>query len=273
MFAAAPVPVPHDYFQGIDIQKADLESVEWASYLRGEWRVGSGWWYYYLYALAIKTPIGLWLIAALAAASAIASRGFRAACPDEVCLLLPPVAVLTLVSSQTAFTIHTRYVIPALPFVFVSASRAAKCIGPGAKVSAGIVLCAVAWMVCSSLRCYPHCLSYFNEFAGGPGQGRFHLVDSNIGCGQDLLFLKEWLDSHPEAHPVGLASFGWVDPRLAGIDFQLPPAGPNFPVRQPAPAADDIRAAARVVRYRRELLTREPGPFFRTGWKPEQAPH
>jgi|SRR5579875_1321531 len=54
-----------------------------------------------------------------------------------------------------------------------------------------------------------------------------HLVDSNIDWGQDLLYLKKWLDQHPECRPLHLAYFGLVDPRMIGIDFTLPPPGPT----------------------------------------------
>lgn len=32
---------------------------------------------------------------------------------------------------------------------------------------------------------------------------------------------------HPEAEPLGLAYYHFVDPRVVGIDFRLPPPGPN----------------------------------------------
>jgi hypothetical protein len=62
------------------------------------------------------------------------------------------------------------------------------------------------WSIASSLGVYPHSLSYFNELVGGPANGHAHLLDSNIDWGQDLLLLKEWLDAHPEASPLGLAA-------------------------------------------------------------------
>ena len=70
---------------------------------------------------------------------------------------------------------------------------------------------------------YPHSLSYFNEFTGGPTVGHWHLINSNVDWGQDLFHLKKWLDAHPEANPVHLAYFGTIDPLLAGIDYSLPP--------------------------------------------------
>lgn len=54
-----------------------------------------------------------------------------------------------------------------------------------------------------------------------------HLIDSNYAWGQDLLFLKEWYESHPEARPLRAALFGWIDPRIADIEISLPPVGPS----------------------------------------------
>lgn len=59
-----PVPLPKSYVTGIDLQKSDFER-KMPSHLGGEWRMG-GWWYYYLYALAIKVPLGAWMLVLLA---------------------------------------------------------------------------------------------------------------------------------------------------------------------------------------------------------------
>jgi len=78
----------------------------------------------------------------------------------------------------------------------------------------------------SSLHVYPHSLSYFNELAGGPDNGQRHLLDSNIDWGQDLLFLKEWVESHPEAASLGLAYFNYIDYRVCGADYAAVPPDP-----------------------------------------------
>jgi hypothetical protein len=87
---------------------------------------------------------------------------------------------------------------------------------------------ATAASVLSSLTAYPHSLSYFNEMAGGPKNGHYHLLSSNIDFGQDLLNLKRWYDLHPEARPFGFAYWDMesVDPRIAGIEYFVPPSGP-----------------------------------------------
>ncbi|MCI0642806.1 MAG: hypothetical protein L0Y70_27305, partial [Gemmataceae bacterium] len=58
--ADLPVPLPRYYVTGIDIQKRDFEA-GYLSYLRGEWR-REGWWYYYLYGLGVKLPVGTLLL-------------------------------------------------------------------------------------------------------------------------------------------------------------------------------------------------------------------
>jgi hypothetical protein len=222
-----PVPLPRNYVQGIDVQKRDFESGK-RSYLRGEWRT-EGWWYYYLYGLVVKTPIGTLVVFGMAALNYALCGGSRFGWRDELILLLPGLVVLTFVSSQTGLNHHLRYVLPALPFLFVWAGRAAVHAESGRVPWQVVVGAATLGTVISSLGVYPHCMSYFNEAAGGPYRGSEHLVNSNIDWGQDLLYLRRWLDEHAEARPLGLAYFGYVDPRSAGIAFTLPPKGPTKP--------------------------------------------
>ena len=213
------IPLPENYLKGVDLQRSDFERGA-MSYLRGEWRKG-GWWYYYLYALAIKVPLGTWGLLLLAGAVALCHRTYLAGCRDELFLLTPLVVVLALVSSQTGFNHHVRYVLPILPFVFISASRVASAVDLQHWTVASVAILALASSITSSLWVYPHSLSYFNELAGGPAGGPARLgtgyVDSSFDWGQDLLYLRRWLDAHPEAQPLGLASKVEYDPRVCCI--------------------------------------------------------
>jgi 4-amino-4-deoxy-L-arabinose transferase-like glycosyltransferase len=221
---AMPVPLPRNCLMGIDPQRRDFEAKIW-SYLRGEWREG-GWWYYYLYALAIKVPLGTWVLLVLALLASLLARGYAASWRHEVLLLAPLATLLVLVSSQTGVQ-YLRYALPMFPFAFVWTSKVARAVELEHWKLATLVAVALAWSVGSSLRVYPHSLSYFNELVGGPKNGHAHLLDSNIDWGQDLLYLKRWYDAHPEARPLGLAFFGFYDPAVAGIQWAPPPAGPT----------------------------------------------
>jgi len=221
-----PVPLPESYVMGIDLQRLDFEGKMW-SYLRGEWRLG-GWWYYYLYALVIKVPLGTWILILLALIVGVFLPGYSATWRDELTLLGPIAVVLALVSSQTGFNHHMRYVLPVFPFAFVWASKVAGAVHLRHWIIALIVAAALFWSVASSLCCYPHSLSYFNELVGGPTGGHAHLAHSNIDWGHNLLYLKRWLEKHPDACPLRLAFNGQYYPRIAGIEYTAPPLGPDY---------------------------------------------
>lgn len=215
---AVPVPLPANFVLGIDLQKRDFENYPQPSYLRGEFRQ-SGWWYYYLYALAVKLPLGTWFLVALAIIAQFWSTA-QFKWRDELVLLLPTLGVLILVSSQTGFNEHVRYVLPALAFIYVWVGR--MTVTMQSRVGSVLIFAALVCSVASSLLVYPHNLSYFNELAGGPSAGPKHLIQSNVDWGQDLLFLRRWLSAHPEAQPLKLAYFGSFDPRFAGIEYRAP---------------------------------------------------
>jgi len=225
--ASVPVPLPKSYLLGIDRQKRDFEK-KMSSYLRGEWRHG-GWWYYYLYALGVKVPLGMWILLLLAVFGVIFLRGYVANWRDEMVLVAPIASVLVLVSSQTGFNHHMRYVLPIFPYAFIWMSKVAKSLEFAHRKVAMLAVGALLWSLGSTLYCYPHCLSYFNELVGGPKGGHYHLLHSNIDWGQDLLYLKHWADNHPRAQPLYVAtSVPIVDPSLVGIESSPPPSEP-FP--------------------------------------------
>lgn len=237
-FSAFRVPLPKDYVLGIDRQKLDFESGS-RCYLDGEWREQAGWWYFYLYALAIKSPIGLLAIGVMATVLAVRRCAYRAKVRDEMCLWLPPLAMVVLVSSQTGMTIHSRYLLPALPFVFIWISRVGRSLTLRHRNVIGGAVALLTLSISSSLCCYPHCLSYFNELVGGPRGGYAQLHDSNVAWNQDLLFLRRWYRTHPEARPFHLASVGLADPTCVGLEYVLPPFGPPVPDYDPGPWADE----------------------------------
>jgi len=122
-----PAPFPKNYVLGIDIQQRDFEDYGRPSYLRGKWQ-DRGWWYYYIYACAIKVPLGLWALGFLVLLVRLTANAQRLTTPlrDEFILLLPAIVIFTVVSSKTGFSEHTRYVLPAFPFVFIAVSQIAR---------------------------------------------------------------------------------------------------------------------------------------------------
>ena len=183
-------------------------------------------------------PLGI--LALVVAAFAVSFvPGGRAQWRTEAMLLISAVAIVAFATCSRAPQCF-RYVLPVMPFVCIWAGKAAllpqhkgregheacamsatsvRIQGMGGLVVAGCI----AWSVGSSLWVYPHSISYFNELAGGPLGGHRYLIDSSIDWGQDLLYLKKWLDRRPDALPLHLAYWGIMDPRSAGIEFSLLP--------------------------------------------------
>lgn len=162
--ATLPVLLPKNYVLGVDWIRHELEARKW-SYLRGEWRFG-GWWYYYLYALLVKTPIGTLVLILLALGASLVPL-YHTNWKDEMVLLVPSGVLLILASSQTGFNHHLRYVLPTFPFIFVWCGKLGLAFSARHYALSAITASALAWSVTSSLMVYPHSLSYFNEFAGG----------------------------------------------------------------------------------------------------------
>lgn len=215
-----PVPLPRHFVTGLDAQKFDSD-VGLINYIHGSFFQG-GCWYYYPVALAIRTPLGAILLALAAIPVAVFNRRGRATLLDESCLALPMIAVVALFVWQDGIQ-YSRYLLPCVPFMCISLGRVAACVsGMGRRIVPPLIFVLLAWNVGSVLRCHPHELSYFNEFIGGPSQGHRYLLESS-DWGQDLTFLKDWLDRYPERRPVLVAYAGITGPGPLGIDYSLPP--------------------------------------------------
>ncbi len=123
------------------------------------------------------------------------------------------VVLVGVVSMEQGFTSFVRYVLPALPFAITLFSAAGAWVEQGSRTSRWVVGSLLGWVVGSSLWYLPHSLSYFNELIGGPRNGRFYLYDANIDWGQDLYFVKQWVEEHPEARPLTLRWNQIFDPQ------------------------------------------------------------
>jgi len=221
-FKNVPVPFPKEFVQGIDTQRIDFEQ-GLPSYLLGK-HSDHGWWYYYLIALPLKEPLAFSLLSVVALVL-FGFVPFRASWRDELILLLPLVAMFAFVSMQSGFSLHTRYILPALPLIYLWISRIGKIFTSEVtersmkrltRLSVASVLSILlTTYTVSSLFCFPYMMSYTNEltrFCEKPP-----LLGSNMDWGQDLYELKDWLDEHPEARPLHIAFSGIFPLETLGI--------------------------------------------------------
>ncbi len=245
--AAKNVPIPaFTYFKGF----ATLANHNYwghTSYLLGE-HSGVGWWYYFIIAFLVKTPlvtlllllflIGYfirWLV--LRSKKVNTDRGdpveekpapsgliksLRQANIDWYIIILTPLLyfIWTLTSK---LNLGVRHLLPIYPFIFLMIGFLVTLkIDKYKKVFYSIFVVLLIFYFVSSLLIYPHYLSYFNEAVGGPNNGHKYLTDSNLDWGQDLYGLKGYMDKHGLDN-IYLHYFGTAYPSAYGIDFESPP--------------------------------------------------
>ncbi len=178
------------------------------SYLLGERRL-TGWWYYYLVALAVKVPLSVGL---LVVARLVQDRKAGATSGDRLALL-GIVATLAITSAGSTRNYGFRYLLVVAPLAIVWLSGLTK--GHRAfRVIAVLGVLGQAWAVGSI---HPHELSYFNDLAGGPVGGRSILADSCLDWGQGARSLARLQQAHPEYRDLTLYQFG--DPEVAPGQF------------------------------------------------------
>jgi hypothetical protein len=181
-----------DLLNGVVAVKAHNDTGH-LSYLLGEVRL-SGWWYFYLVALAVKTPIPL-LVAGPCGMAWLARDGWR---NRNAWALAPAVLVVTLLVFASAFSrinIGIRHILVVYPFFALGAAylvqqlwRASRTRSAARAATAGVaVLGVLLWQLSALWSAYPDYLPYFNEMVADPERV---LVDSDLDWGQDLRRLE-----------------------------------------------------------------------------------
>lgn len=198
LLGAIPMPLPCEMLQGIDYLKWEFEEGK-KCYLLGEWKF-RGWWYYYLVAMAVKFPIGYFVQIGIGSVSMIARYVCKRSIRGE--WLLPLVAGLFLaqVSSQTGFTHHLRYVLPAFGFLYMMAAR--TLIALPRLLATVTIIASLFGTVLYHATHIGQAHAHFNWLAGGPENGWRHLSLSNVDWGQSTFRMADWARSHPEKRPL-----------------------------------------------------------------------
>jgi hypothetical protein len=210
-----PIPLPAEFIQGIDTQKLDFER-GLPSYLCGEWS-DHGWRRYYCYVLMLKEPLGVWILAIMTVFVTCFYRNFNTDWRNEITILFVTLSSFIFISSQNGFSIHPRYIILVLPFLYIFISKLFQSLIQKRLFVLFIIVC-LLWITGSSLWFYPHSMSYFNELAGNPPQWSKYLLGSNIDWGQDLYELKTWYEKHLNAKPLYITIEPSIPPDKLGIE-------------------------------------------------------
>lgn len=218
--------LPNVYTQGFLFGQAKAQVRR--AFLNGEVS-DRGWWYYFPFAFAVKTPIAI--LGLLAVGLVAAALRWRELDLQNVLFVVIPIAAFMAAAMTTRLNIGVRHLLPIYPFVMLLAGVAAKWLLEKGRAGA-IALCAVVAIgVVEFGSNYPDNLAFFNAFVGGPAHGSEYLVDSNLDWGQDLKPLKRWMDENHVPH-INLAYFGTAYPPYYGINATYLPGSEYF---QPNP--------------------------------------
>ena len=184
-------------------------------YLNGNFSE-NGWWYYFIWAFIIKTPIPALAVFLL---SFLAYKKYNLTGLEKMTILVPVVAYFVLISMK-AGNIGVRYILPVYPFLILYAGGLMSFkLNLNKKLLFACIAGLGIWYVFSAVKIYPDYLAYFNELVGGPANGHKYLDDSNIDWYQDLKRLKAYQVEHPETKVM----YSWrrSSPQYYGIKNDL----------------------------------------------------
>jgi hypothetical protein len=163
------------------------------SYFMGELR-RTGWWNFYLIALAVKTPLPL-LICAIAGSllllwRARVERSWIVAAP-----VLAGIAILLFSSAYSHINIGVRHVMVMFPLLAIIAAAFAVSMWHRFNhvAAKGVLVALVSWQAWSVVNAHPDYLAYFNELAGSHPEKI--LIDSDLDWGQDMRRLENELNA------------------------------------------------------------------------------
>lgn len=225
---ALPAPLPASLIRALE-HKARHSAMGHPAFLMGHYST-EGWWYYFFIAFMLKVPLPILILFVASIVYILAKKTTSMILISESMLAIPVLSLFLLVSSAR-MNVGFRHVILILPFIFIFSSKLMSCSLLKKKWGIFALAMICVWYIFSSISIFPHYLAYFNELAGGPGNGYKYLVDSNIDWGQDLKGLEKYMTDNKIAK-VKLSYFGSGDPSYYGIDYEYLPSvgiGPSMP--------------------------------------------
>jgi hypothetical protein len=207
-----------------------LNKVGTQSYLLEHKKTG-GWWYFFLLALGVKTPLPLLFLFGIGIAALLTRR-------DSITIM--PLAALfgvLLITMRVSYQVGTRHVLVALPLAAVIAGlgiapllerlyRAWHSASTEPRqnwrfaYSASAVLLLLIWQASESLKSQPDFLAYFNQLAGKDPSAVL-VMGCDLDCGEDLYRLSAELHRRHVDH-LTLAIWSSADVSRYGLpDYEI----------------------------------------------------
>ena len=195
---STPLPAPA-FFVGISaIHKIDKNGFD--TFLCGQ--VGrTGWWWYFPFAVALKTTIAALLLFVSGLWFALRNRELRGTFAEWALAALG----IVIISMPSALDLGIRYILPFyVPFAIACAATFLALLRKWRVVAVALLLCHLG----ASALAHPDYFPYFNAFAGrDPSR---YLIDSNVDWGQDVLRLRSVI-RHEHIPSIGMSLMGPAD--------------------------------------------------------------
>ncbi len=168
-----------------------------------------GWWYYFPFAVAVKTTLPLLMLASLGVWL------WRSG------VVYPALAVAVVIGSSmpASLNIGVRHMLAVYPFFAILGAGA---LASGRRWLTAAALVLAAWHGWESVRAHPDYLAYFNQIARGREE-KF-LLDSNLDWGQDLARLGRFA-REKRIDAMHLRYFGTSSPAKMGVPAREPWSG------------------------------------------------
>jgi len=206
-FANWHVPAPR-FFDGLNDVRVHNRDGH-ASYILGQ-RHQIGVWYFFPVTLAVKTPIAMLILAAVALWLA-ARRKVRIGAPLAYC------AVILAIAMSSRINIGVRHVLPLYAALAVACGAgAARLLRAKNAFQSTAVLALLGWQVASGAAAHPDYLSYTNEITRGHPEN--FVAESDLDWGQDMHRVNDFL------HRVGASQVSFTPYNVSYLQ-----AGHTFP--------------------------------------------
>lgn len=171
-----------DFFVGI-AALLKIDQAGFLTFLCGKVTT-SGWWWYFPFAITLKTTIAALLLFVMGGWFAMRDRALRWPFAEWTAAAFSIVAV----AMPSTLDLGVRYILPFyVPFA-ISAAAAVMAMLRASRATAVVAVLLLVAHLGASAFAHPDYFPYFNAFAGrDPSR---YLVDSNVDWGQDILRLR-----------------------------------------------------------------------------------
>jgi hypothetical protein len=167
-------------------------------YLLGQLSEGKGFPGYYLVAFLLKEPLATQFFLLWALAAYFLHKTYTRFWKNELFLCLPAAFFGLYFNFFYNAQIGIRYYLVIFPLLFIFAGSLFTGWEQFAIPKKLAVYSLLLYFLLSTFSYYPYFLAYFNELVWDRKTAYLYLADSNLDWEQGKLYLREYLDQHPQ---------------------------------------------------------------------------